>query len=119
MVDLHGPDVGGGDLAEGALELGVAALLLARPVRLPRLAPAAVRRRRVDLPGDLFRRVLLRLRLPRHDGRSVSRRLAAPPPPCATSDRPKHRAPNPNPNPYLGRTMPPPSVSINLVRERE
>ncbi|CAL9072518.1 unnamed protein product, partial [Musa acuminata var. zebrina] len=114
MVDLHGLDVGGGDLAQGALELRVAALVLTRPIRLPRLAPAPVRRRRVDLPGDLFRRVLLRLRLPRHDGRSVSRRLAAPPSPCASYDRPKQQAPNPNPNPYLGRIMPPPSVSINL-----
>lgn len=73
VVDLHGLDVGGGGLAEGALELGVAALVLPQPVLLPGLPAAPVRRRRVDLRRDLLRRVLLRLRLPRH--------LRAPPPP--------------------------------------
>ncbi|URD97288.1 hypothetical protein MUK42_34866 [Musa troglodytarum] len=67
VVDLHGLDVGGGGLAEGALQLGVAALVLARPVRQPRLTAAPVRRRRVDLRRDLLRRVFLRLRLARHD----------------------------------------------------
>lgn len=73
VVDLHGLDVGGGGLAERALELGVAALVLPQPVLLPGLPAAPVRRRRVDLRRDLLRRVLLRLRLPRH--------LRAPPPP--------------------------------------
>lgn len=66
MVDLHRLDVGGGDLAERTLELGVPPFLLPQPVLLPRLAAAAVRRRRVDLRSDLLRRVLLWLRLPRH-----------------------------------------------------
>lgn len=65
MVDLHRLDVGGGDLAERTLELGVPPFLLPQPVLLPRLAAAAVRRRRVDLRSDLLRRVLLWLRLPR------------------------------------------------------
>ena len=70
VVDLHGLDVGRRGAAERARQLRVPALVLPQPVRLPGLAAATVRRRRVDLRGDLLRRVLLRLRLPRH-GRSL------------------------------------------------
>lgn len=66
VVDLHGLEVRGAGLAEGALQLGVAPLLLPRPVSHPGLAAPAVSRRRVDLRRDLLRRVLLRLRFPRH-----------------------------------------------------
>jgi hypothetical protein len=81
VVDLHGLDVGRRGAAEGARQLRVPALVLPQPVRLPGLAAAPVRRRRVDLRGDLLRCVLLRLRLPRH-GRPLllSRSRRWPPP---------------------------------------
>ncbi|KAL6977063.1 isopentenyl-diphosphate Delta-isomerase [Sarracenia purpurea var. burkii] len=67
VMNLHQFDVRGGDLAERALPLGVSALLNSRPVGLPRLTSAHVRRRRrVDFRRDFFCRVLLRVRLPRH-----------------------------------------------------
>ena len=81
VVDLHGLDVGRRGAAERAGQLGVAALVLPQPVRLPRLAAAPVRHRRVDLRGDLLGRVLLRLRLARHPRRAPLFPLSPPPPP--------------------------------------
>ena len=81
VVDLHGLDVGRRGAAERAGQLRVAALDLPQPVRLPRLAAAPVRRRRVDLRGDLLRRVLLRLRLACHRRQAPLFPLSPPPPP--------------------------------------
>jgi hypothetical protein len=81
VVDLHGLDVGRRGAAERAGQLRVAALVLPQTVRLPRLAAAPVRRRRVDLCGDLLRRVFLRLRLARHHRHAPLFSLSPPPPP--------------------------------------
>jgi len=81
VMDLHGLDVGRRGAAERAGQLRVAALDLPQPVRLPRLAAAPVRHRRVDLRGDLLRRVLLRLRLARHRRQAPLFPLSPPPPP--------------------------------------
>lgn len=66
VVDLHRFDVGGGDLAEGALQLSVAALLDAGAIGEARLASAAVGGGGVDLGGKLLGGVLLGLGFPRH-----------------------------------------------------
>lgn len=74
VVDLHRLHVRRRHLAVRALQLGVSALLYARPVRLPGLSAAPIRRRRVDLQRDLLGCVLLWLSLTRHP-RNLIRRL--------------------------------------------
>lgn len=66
VVNLHRLDVGRGDLAQGALQLGVPALLDPRPVQEARLAAAPVGCCCVHLRQDFLGRVLLWLRLPCH-----------------------------------------------------
>lgn len=66
VVNLHRLDVGRGDLAQGALQLGVPALLDPRTVQEPRLAAAPVGCCCVHLRLDFLGRVLLWLRLPCH-----------------------------------------------------
>lgn len=66
VVNLHGLDVRCGGLTVGALVLGVAALLDARPIGEAGLAAAPVGGGGVDLGRDLLGGVLLRLGLASH-----------------------------------------------------
>lgn len=70
VVDLHGLDVRGGDLAQWALQLGVAALLLPAAISEAGLAAAAVGGGGVDFGGNLLGSVLLGLGFSSHDGES-------------------------------------------------
>lgn len=66
MVDLHGLDVGGSNLAEGALQLGVAALLFAGAIGEAGLAAATVGGSGVEFGGKLLGGVLLGLSFSSH-----------------------------------------------------
>lgn len=66
VVDLHRLDVGGSDFAERALELGVAAFVLAGAICEAGLAAAAIGGCGVDFGGDLLGGVLLGLGFPCH-----------------------------------------------------
>jgi hypothetical protein len=95
VVNLHALHVGRGRLADGTRQLRVPALAQPLAVHHARQAAPAVRRRCIDLRRDLLRRMLLRLRLPRHPCQLSPASPLSPPPalPKKMPDRPRECLP--------------------------